>query len=229
MQTISINPCQPKQEQRGIPPCVLSESTLVVLPAQFFSGLMIQIMKSNKGFSLVEVLVVTAIIAILSVALFFNFGTTARNRTARSQVASVVVSDIRRAQSMALAGTRFSGNAVCGYGVHYFSSVSYYIYAKAAPVGGCSTVPTRNYQAGFDSVVQTQKLVNQNMEFRSSFSDIFFESPNPKTYINNSASLTPPLPTTTIIIQRTSQVACSIPQTCAQIDVSTSGQLNLTD
>lgn len=183
----------------------------------------------NPGFTLVEVLVVTAIIATLSVALYFNFGTTARNRTARSQVASVIVSDIRRAQSMALSGARFNGNVFCGYGIHYVDHITYLLYAGADEgLPQCQSA-NHNYQAGTDSVVQTQKLINPNMEFRSGFSDIFFESPDPKTYINNSASLTPPFPTTTIIIQRTSQATCSIPQTCAQIDVSISGQINLTD
>ncbi|MEK7154243.1 MAG: prepilin-type N-terminal cleavage/methylation domain-containing protein [Patescibacteria group bacterium] len=179
----------------------------------------------SKGFSLVEVLVVTAIIATLSVALLFNFGTTARNRTARNQVASVIASDIRRAQSMALAGTRFGGNTVCGYGIHYLSSTSYYIYAKAAPAGGCSTVPTRNYQAG-DLIAENKKLINRNMNFRSSFSDVFFESPDPKTFLNNSSVLTDP--PVTITIQRVGQANCA-GQTCAKIEIYTSGQINLTD
>ncbi len=185
--------------------------------------------KNNNGFTLVEVLVVTAIIATLSVALFFNFGTTARNRTARSQVASIIVSDIRHAQSMALSGTRFNGNIFCGYGIHYVDHTTYLLYAGVDEGLARCQDANHNYQAGIDSVVQTQKLINQNMELRSSFLDIFFESPDPKTYINNSASLTLPLPTATIIIQRTGQATCSIPQTCTQIDVSTSGQLNLTD
>ena len=181
--------------------------------------------KLKTGFTLVEVLVVTAIIATLSVALLFNFGTAARNRTARSQVASVVVSDIRRAQSMALAGARFGGNTVCGYGIHYLSSTSYYIYAKAAPAGGCSTVPTRNYQAG-DLIVEAKKLINPNMGFRSSFSDVFFESPDPKTFLNNSSILTnPPV---TITIQRVGQANCG-GQSCARVEVYTSGQINLSD
>ena len=180
----------------------------------------------SKGFTLVEVLVVTAIIATLSVALFFNFGTTARNRTARIQVASVVVSDIRRAQSMALAGTRFNGNVFCGYGIHYVSNTSYLLYAGSNEgLPQCQSA-NHNYQAGIDSVVQTQKLINQNMEFRSSFSDIFFESPDPKTYINNSALLTDPQ--TTITIQLVGQQNCG-GQSCTKIEVYTSGQINLID
>jgi prepilin-type N-terminal cleavage/methylation domain-containing protein len=177
----------------------------------------------NKGFSLVEVLVATAIIAVLSAALLFNFGTSAKNKTARLQTASVIASDIRRAQSMALSGARFGGNAVCGYGIHYLSSNSYQIYAKAIPVTGCSTVSTRNYQTG-DLVVEIKKLINKSMEFRSSFSDIFFESPDPKTYINNSASLTDP--PTTITIQLIGQANCG-GQTCTKVEIYTSGRINL--
>jgi prepilin-type N-terminal cleavage/methylation domain-containing protein len=180
----------------------------------------------NAGFTLIEVLVVTAIIATLSVALFFNFGTMARNRTARSQVASVIVSDIRRAQSMALSGARFNGNVFCGYGIHYVDHITYLLYAGADEgLPQCQNA-NHNYQAGTDSVVQIQKLINQNMEFRSSFSDIFFESPDPKTYINNSALLTNP--PTTINIQRLNQQNCG-GQSCAKIEVYTSGQINLTD
>lgn len=182
--------------------------------------------RSDNGFTLVEVLVVTAIIATLSVALFFNFGTTARNRTARVQVASVVVSDIRRAQSMALAGTRFNGNVFCGYGIHYVDHVTYLIYAGANEGLPMCQNANHNYQTGTDSVVQTQKLINQNMEFRSSFSDIFFESPDPKTYINNSALLTDPQ--VTINVQRVGQANCG-GQSCTKIEVYTSGQINLTD
>lgn len=180
----------------------------------------------SKGFTLVEVLVVTAIIATLSVALLFNFGTTARNRTARIQVASIVVSDIRRAQSMALAGTRFNGNVFCGYGIHYVDRTTYLLYAGADEGLARCQDANHNYQAGIDSVVQTQKLINQNMEFRSSFSDIFFESPDPKTYINNSALLTDPQ--VTINIQRLNQQNCS-GQSCTKIEIYTSGQINLTD
>ncbi len=185
--------------------------------------------KSDRGFTLVEILVVTAIIATLSVALLFNFGTTARNRTARSQVASVIVSDVRRAQSMALSGTRFSGNVVCGYGIHYIDHITFLLYAGVDEGLPTCQAANHNYQAGIDSIVEIKKLINPNIEFRSSFFDIFFESPDPKTYINNNASLTSPPTTTAITIQRIGQGACSIPQTCAQIDVYTSGQVNLTD
>lgn len=176
---------------------------------------------------------VTAIIATLSVALLFNFGTTARSKTARRQVASIIASDIRRAQSMALSGTRFNGNIVCGYGIKYLSKTSYLIYAKTVPVSGsCASVSTRNYQTSppADFIVESKAIsnVNMEMEFRSDFSDIFFESPDPKTYINNSALLTDPPTMTTITIQRLNQASCG-GQTCTKIEIYTSGQINLVD
>ena len=180
----------------------------------------------NPGFALVEILVVTAIIATLSVALLFNFGTAARNRTARRQVASVIVSDVRRAQSMALSGTRFNGNVFCGYGIHYVDHITYLLYAGVNEGLARCQDANHNYQAGTDSMVQIQKLINPNMEFRSSFSDIFFESPDPKTYINNSALLTDPQ--TAINIQRLNQQNCG-GQTCTKVEVNTSGQINLID
>lgn len=165
-----------------------------------------------------------AIIAVLSSALLFNFGTSAKNKTARLQTASVVASDVRRAQSMALSGVRFRGNIVCGYGIHYVNSVTYLIYAKPLPASGlCSSVSTRNYQAS-DFTVEIKRLSNKNMEFRSAFSDIFFESPDPKTYINNVFSLTNP--PETITIQRVGQASCG-GKTCAKIEIYTSGLINL--
>lgn len=165
-----------------------------------------------------------AIIATFSVVLFLNFRSSPRNRVARNQTASVIVSDVRRAQFMATAGNRHLGNIVCGYGVRYINNVSYSIYAKAVPVSGsCSSLSTRNYQSG-DLTVETKILNNVNMEIRSVFSNIFFEPPDPKTYINNNSALTGPA--TVISIQLKGQANCN-GQSCAQITVYPSGQIDL--
>ena len=103
---------------------------------------------NSSGFSLTEMLIVMAIVAILSTLLLMNFRTTARNKTARNQVSSVVVSDLRRAQSMALSGAQKDGTIVCGYGLHYIDSQTYSLYAKIPPGASCSGLTTRNYAAG---------------------------------------------------------------------------------
>jgi len=181
-------------------------------------------LRLDRGFTLVEVLVATAIIALLSTALLFNFGTAARNKTARTQTASVIVSDIRRAQSMALAGTRFGGNVVCGYGVRYVNKTAYLLYAGSKEGLPRCQDTNHNYQAGIDLMVEEKKLFNPKMEIRSPFPDIFFESPDPRTYINNSAVLTDP--PATITIQLIDQANCA-QQSCAQIEVFTSGRIDL--
>lgn len=175
---------------------------------------------------MVELLVVIAIIATLSVAMILNFRVSAKNKTARTQTASIIISDIRRAQSMALSGSRYQNNIVCGYGVHYVDSVTYLIYAKALPSGGgCASVPTRNYNSAGDFLIETRKIINPSMAIRSSFYDIFFEPPNPKTYINNDPSLTSVFSPATISIQLKGQSNCA-QQSCTNISVYTSGELD---
>ena len=179
---------------------------------------------NKNGFSVIELLVISAIIATFSVVLILNFRSSPKTRVARNQVAAIIVSDIRRVQSMAVAGNRYQGNVVCGYGIEYVSNVSYRLYAKPVPAAGpCSSVSTRNYQAG-DLIVETKNLTNSNMEIRSSFSDVFFEPPDPKTYINNNPALNGP--TTVISIQLKGQTNCA-QQSCTQITIYPSGQINL--
>lgn len=181
----------------------------------------------NRGFTLVEVLLVTAIIATFSVVLILSFRSSPRNRVARNQTASVIVSDIRRAQSMASAGSRFQGNIVCGYGINYVSPTSYRLYAGVLDGGATKCQDAnRNYQAGIDLIVESKILINTNMEIRSSFNDVFFEPPDPKTYINNSYSLTGPA--VTISIQLKGQQNCG-GQSCTQITIYPSGQIDLTN
>jgi len=175
---------------------------------------------------MVELLVVSAIIATFSVVLILNFRASPKSETAREQTASLVLSNIRRVQSMALAGTRYQGNLTCGFGVHYLNSTAYFIYGKTMPISGlCSSVTTRNYQAG-DIIVETIILSNSNMQFRSSFNDIFFEPPDPKTFINNNSALT--APHATLTIQLKGQASCA-QGSCTDIEVHTSGQINLID
>lgn len=173
---------------------------------------------------MVELLVVGAIIATLSVALVLNFRLGARTATARFQVASAIVSDIRKMQSHSLAGRNYDGTIVCGYGVRYNSPSSYDLYAKQVPgVGSCASLATYNYQAG-DTIVENRKLVSTKMEIRSSFYDVFFLPPDPKVYVNNFALPTPR--STTVTVQLVGQQNCS-QGSCTTIEIHNSGQIDL--
>ena len=180
---------------------------------------------SSRGFTLIEMLIVMAIMAGLSTVLVYNFRVSATNRAARHQVSSEVVGDIRRAQAMALSGSQYQGNIVCGFGVHYLDSQTYLIYGKLPVGNSCSALTTRNY-AGGDPVVETKKIANDQFQIQSAFWDIFFAPPDPKTYINNSAVLTAPATVTNINLILKGSSSCAS-QTCTTITISTSGSIDV--
>ena len=138
-----------------------------------------------SGFSLVELIVVMTIVAVLSTTLLLNFRVSATSATARRQTAQIVIGNIRRAQSMAIVGS----SAVCGYGIHLVSPTSYIIYTRPLSAGACrSDLASRNYDSAGDSIVTAYSLSNPNMAFVGpAFSDIYFELPEPKTYIGNNS------------------------------------------
>lgn len=144
---------------------------------------------SSLGFSLVEMVLVVSILSLFSSYFISNFRSSARNATARHQISSVMISNIRKAQSMALSGTQIGGSTVCGFGIHYLSQTSYLIYAKDPnPQGKC--VGNVNYNASSDLTIETQTVANPNFMIQWSpgmgnRDDIFFEPPDPKTYIDN--------------------------------------------
>lgn len=139
----------------------------------------------RSGFTLIEVLVVTFIIGILSTAILFNFGRSQENAIL-ARAAAAFESDLRRTQNLAIASL---GEVQCGFGLHYVGNKSYLIYA--GHLGGapqCNT-SVHNYQAGVDTVYEEIKLIERDVIFKNSFYDIFYEPPNPDIYINENKAL----------------------------------------
>ena len=138
----------------------------------------------QKGFTLVEILIVVFIIGILSTAMLFSFGK-GQEGAMLTRAAAALESDIRRAQILAIAGHDFEGSPPCGYGIHYLSQRTYSVYAgKLGGAASCQS-SNHNYQAGTDSVFESSKIIENKVIFRDVFSDIFFEPPDPVVYINN--------------------------------------------
>ncbi|MBI2057702.1 MAG: prepilin-type N-terminal cleavage/methylation domain-containing protein [Candidatus Yanofskybacteria bacterium] len=179
-------------------------------------------MKANKkiaGFTLIEVLVVTLLVGVFSTILLINLRGFSTNPVILERAALGVISDIRRAQALSIAGVSFQGTSVCGYGIHYLTGGTYLIYA-----GGESTCGTanRNYQSVQDFSYQQIKFKEDNIEFRSSFDDVFFEPPDPKTYIDNQFSLSSSPLTITVKFK-----GYNCPSYCKTISVYPSGKIDL--
>ncbi len=87
--------------------------------------------KKNKGFTLIEMLVVIAIIAVISGVIVVNFRESSDiHKLQRS--AQIVVQGIREAQNMSLSSTEIDGEVYNYYGVHFNKQnpTSFYIYAS---------------------------------------------------------------------------------------------------
>lgn len=188
--------------------------------------------KKPNGFSLMEILVVLAITGLLIVLLFYNFRASGTGAVARHQITSVLVADIRRAQSMTASGTRYNDNVVCGYGVSYINPSSYMIYAWKPQTVCPRTDGNYVYRAGVDYIVETRTVTNANMIITGAagpgFYDIFFEAPGPKTYINGIATLaTVPLVSDIYIVNRGE--SCVPLANCTTVSVNKAGAINITN
>ena len=173
----------------------------------------------SNGFTIIEVLVYVVLVGILSVALLLNLRGAQTNASVLERSAQGIISELRRVQVMTVSGLNFQGNAVCGYGIHYLDKGSYLIYAGGGAT--CSTA-NRNYQGAVDFSVQTVKILESNVEFKASFNDIFFEPPDPKTFFNNSFSLSsPPLPI------RIGFKNKNCPSACKTISIFPSGKIDI--
>ncbi|MBI2003634.1 MAG: type II secretion system protein [Parcubacteria group bacterium] len=138
----------------------------------------------NKGFTLIEVLVATFIIGVLSTVILLNFRT-GQDQASLTRSAAAFETEIRKAQNLAVASSELGGSIPCGYGLHYIDNRTYSLYAGIADAANCQA-SNHNFQPGTDSVYQNLKIIEQRAVFKNSFSDIFFEPPDPATYINNS-------------------------------------------
>ena len=129
------------------------------------------------GFTIVEMLVVMLLVGIFSAILIANFQGAFTNAVILERAALGVISNIRRAQSLSIAGVAYQSNPICGYGIHYTDNETYLIYAGGENI--CST-SNKNYQSGNDYSYQQVKIIEKNVEFKNSFNDVFFCAARPQ-------------------------------------------------
>ena len=174
----------------------------------------------DNGFTLVEVLVVAAITGFISTFMLINFQ---RSRIDLTLSTNEVIGNIRSVQTRALASARYdtgTGPKIrCGYGIHYLNPTSYVLYVGPDSASVDCSALNKNYD-GADSIIQTSIFTDTRIEFKSPFNDIFFEPPDPKTYLNNDSTLG--LPPQAIILGK---IGGTCPNDCKTINVYTSGKI----
>jgi prepilin-type N-terminal cleavage/methylation domain-containing protein len=178
-----------------------------------------------RGFTLIEILVVIAIILITTVVLITNVG---RQRTDLDQEASRIIAQVRETQAEAVSGARFNNKPRCGYGVIGATPSTYSIFTGPDSSAVDCSAQNRNYESGIDSWVRDVTLFSGKIEFKQSqlgvfFRDIFFEPPDPKTYVNNNATLN--ASPATIIIGVKNSDCTATPKDCRVVCVYTSGNV----
>ncbi len=144
----------------------------------------------GAGFTLIELLVAVFIISLLSVLILASYRS-GQKKYALDQAAQKLVSDIRKAQNMAMGGVDIEGQYY-GYGIYIRrqdSDISYVFYGDKTPPSG-----NNKYDSGTDEVLETVNLPNQ-IKIQStnpaSKVDVFFRPPEPITYINAPSGVNP--------------------------------------
>ena len=128
----------------------------------------------NKGFTLIEIMVVASITVLLSSILVSNFS---RTKTDLGMAAVFAGDAVREAQSLAFSGGG-RGELRCGYGIS-FRRDGYDVYAGPRTTDGCSRSP-RFSDPGV-TIIRSATLGSPALEVRTS-ADLFFEPPMPTTY-----------------------------------------------
>ena len=136
----------------------------------------------SAGFTLIEMLVVIAIIIIIMGIVIFNVGTERQN-SALLRSAQKLSLDLRRAQSFALSSKVYKTAGVpCGWGLHFngAGSTSYVIFADLASSADCSDRDfIRAGNGSEDFEVVNFEAGNTVDSLSNNLSDVIFTPPDP--------------------------------------------------
>jgi len=153
--------------------------------------------KRQKGFTLFEMLVVIAIIAIISILVLANYRQ-GQKTYALEQSAQKLVSDIRQVQGMAISGYKAPNfTTIGGYGVRIIDGNSYKIFLyngsnpDGCPSGAESDLGTFNFSTGV-SIKEVKIYKGGSYTSYTGVAingkHVFFRPPSPKTCINDDAN-----------------------------------------
>lgn len=182
-------------------------------------------MIKKNGFTLVEVLVVASITGFITTFLLVNFSRTRINFIESTQN---FIARVRIAQDKANQSALYNGDIRCGYGIKYLSNQSFGVYVgENSSTTDCS-LANKDYNPSGDPdndvLLETINFADSRVEFKNTFRAIFFEPPDPSTYIVDSSGVVHGEPNYTqqIVIGR---VGVNCPTDCKTVYVSTSGKI----
>lgn len=182
----------------------------------------------QKGFTLLEVAIVAGITAFITTFMLINFS---RSRINFAEKTNIFILKFRIAQTKAVASARFNTSIRCGYGVRYINNQSYAVYAgENASVFDCATQNKDYNPTGGpdnDSDIEIVSFTDTKVEFKTVFRAIFFEPPDPRTFIIDSGGAVHNVnsePSYSLGIT-VGKIGGTCPQDCKTINVFTSGKI----
>ena len=181
---------------------------------------------SRAGFTLLEVVIVAGITGFITTLLLINFS---RTRINFAEETNTFISRVRIAQTRAIASTRFNNSIRCGSGVRYINNQSYAIYAgESASAFDCVT-QNKDYNPvngnpDTDADIEVVSFADARVELKTVFRAIYFEPPDPKTFIIDSGGTVHGEPNYGLSIT-IGKVGGTCPQDCKTINVFTSGKI----
>jgi len=148
---------------------------------------------TSKGFTLIEMLVVLAIIVVITGIVIFNVGTERQN-SALLRSSQKLSLDLRRTQNFALSSKVFKTTGVpCGWGVHFngINSTNYIIFADLAVNQNCSDrdfIRAANGSEDFETINLESGITVSGLS--GGLTDIIFTPPDPVvTFTPNQTSV----------------------------------------
>lgn len=173
----------------------------------------------NKGFTLIELMVCIAIVAILSAVVFVSFRG-GEERLSLQRSIYILAQDLRRAQEMALAATEQEGGVPQGgYGI-YFSDEQKKQYVFFADKDGDGQ---KDSGEEFEVIKLPKKIELAGNSLYWNILTIIFRPPDPTTIVGNAAG--PSTQSQVTIFLRQEGGVC--PDDCQGVNVNTAGRIEI--